>query len=368
MKEIKLWEIFSDKNQWLSATKIDAAHATETEEELEEVITRCPELLMEDLKLIGRQTDTGAGPLDLLGVDSDGRLVVFELKRGALTRDAVAQIIDYASDLAGLEQETLSKHISERSGKLGIEKIDDFFSWYQEQFAKDFSASQKPRMVLVGLGADDRTRRIVSFLADSDIDIYLITFHAFHRDGKTFLARQVEVAPPPVGGDTKEERAKKLRRKVNELGIEQYYYELADFFRNQLSAYEWPNPGGYSYYLTELTESGAPTNRVYLSLYIFEAHRGKVQIRIQPRAVDAASGLFEGFKEQLGDRIEMRPDGAAGMWVTSLQDWQRIEQHFQELCPAIVEGWKRKREERIIEEHRAAAENTAEEETEEELS
>ncbi|MBA7706315.1 hypothetical protein ES703_115167 [subsurface metagenome] len=38
-------------------------------------------------------------------------------------------------------------------------------------------------MLLIGLSDDDRARRMVSFLAGSDIDISLITFHAFEKIG-----------------------------------------------------------------------------------------------------------------------------------------------------------------------------------------
>ena len=61
-------------------------------------------MLMPGLKLVGRQTPTEGGPLDLLGVDEDGRLVVFELKREMLSREAVAQVIDYASYLDSHER------------------------------------------------------------------------------------------------------------------------------------------------------------------------------------------------------------------------------------------------------------------------
>ena len=124
MKKIKLWEITKSEKGESAVLPVEPVKRTETEEQLEEVITRSPELLMDELKLVGRQTETAGGPLDLLGVDADGRLVIFELKRGELTRDAVAQIVDYASDLAEQEPEDLSRHISERSGNLGIEKID----------------------------------------------------------------------------------------------------------------------------------------------------------------------------------------------------------------------------------------------------
>ena len=65
-------------------------------------------------------------------MDEDGRLVVFELKRGTLSRDAVAQIIDYASDLDAKTDIALAEHIAANSGVSGIERIEDFEEWYGE--------------------------------------------------------------------------------------------------------------------------------------------------------------------------------------------------------------------------------------------
>ena len=162
MKEIRLWEITVDGGSRPTVAQLKGIDQAETEELLEEVIVSRPDILLKGLKLVGRQTDTPGGPLDLLGVDGDGQLVVFELKRGTLTREAVAQIIDYGSFLAELDPEELAIHISERSGRLGIEKIDDFPIWYQEQFARSLSRPQRPRLVLVGLGTDEYARRMVS--------------------------------------------------------------------------------------------------------------------------------------------------------------------------------------------------------------
>jgi len=83
-----------------------------------------PDLLFEELTLVGRQVETAGGPLDLLGVDEEGQLVVFELNRGTLTRDAVAQVIDYASYLAELSPPALSEFITRASGKNGIAPIE----------------------------------------------------------------------------------------------------------------------------------------------------------------------------------------------------------------------------------------------------
>ena len=115
-------------------------------------------------------------------MDQDGKLVVFELKRGTLSREAVAQVIDYASYLEAMDLADLANHISESSGEHGIDAIDDFQEWY----GRGLESLKPLRMFLVGLGADDRTERMVSFLVNnSGMDISLLTFHGFAYDGKT---------------------------------------------------------------------------------------------------------------------------------------------------------------------------------------
>ncbi|MDE2763556.1 MAG: hypothetical protein OXQ94_18060 [Gemmatimonadota bacterium] len=66
----------------------------------------------------GRQTPTQAGWLDLLAFDKDGRLVVYELKRGQLIQDAVTQVLAYASDLDAMSTSQLAAHIADRSQPL----------------------------------------------------------------------------------------------------------------------------------------------------------------------------------------------------------------------------------------------------------
>ena len=109
MEEIEVWTV--DGSQ---VTRLAKSNRMESELLLEDVLVENPGLLLEDLILVGRQTPTEGGPLDLLGVDGDGRLVVFELKRGTLSREAVAQVIDYASYLDNLDLTDLAEHISEQ--------------------------------------------------------------------------------------------------------------------------------------------------------------------------------------------------------------------------------------------------------------
>lgn len=72
-------------------------------------------------------------PFDLLGVDPDGEIVLFELKRGTLTREAVAEILDYASDLLERDSNDFANLIESSSGRSGIDRIDDFAEWFSAE-------------------------------------------------------------------------------------------------------------------------------------------------------------------------------------------------------------------------------------------
>ena len=140
--DIGIWEI--DRASRVG-TQLGLAERVETEEMLEDVLVANPNMLMRGLRLVGRQLPVETGFVDLLGIDEDGRLVVFELKREKLTRDAVAQILDYCSYLEALPDSELATLIAERSGKRGINRIGDFEEWYASQVGD----SIKPvRMVL----------------------------------------------------------------------------------------------------------------------------------------------------------------------------------------------------------------------------
>ena len=115
-EELRLWSI-GDSGE---VEPLKPLQQMPTELELEELLVRNPEMLEPGLKLVGRQTPTQAGWLDLLAVDKDGRLVVYELKRGLLIQDAVTQVLAYASDLDAMNTSQLAAHIADRSGSHGI--------------------------------------------------------------------------------------------------------------------------------------------------------------------------------------------------------------------------------------------------------
>ena len=95
--EVALWRL-GDKPERVTYSTIDA------ESRLETVLTDDLTIIDPNLLLIGRQVATAYGKfIDLLALDSEGNLIVIELKRNRTPREVVAQLLDYGSWVRGLE-------------------------------------------------------------------------------------------------------------------------------------------------------------------------------------------------------------------------------------------------------------------------
>lgn len=102
---IGLWHITNNKLKLIGSSNV------ELEKNLEEWIEKDPSLIQEGLTIVSRQkTIEGVTP-DLLAVDSQGRIVVIEIKRDNIRRKTIAQAIDYASIIHYMDEEDLKKSI-----------------------------------------------------------------------------------------------------------------------------------------------------------------------------------------------------------------------------------------------------------------
>ena len=89
---MNLWKVDGDSLKEVEKQILDK------EERLENWIEKEPTILGLDLLIIGRQVTTeNRGRIDLLAMNSDGDVVIVELKRDKTPRDIVAQVLDYAS-------------------------------------------------------------------------------------------------------------------------------------------------------------------------------------------------------------------------------------------------------------------------------
>ncbi len=352
MEDIQIWSI--DGSQ---VSQLDSSSRMESELLLEETLVSNPGLLLEGMTLVGRQTPTQGGPLDLLGVDADGKLVVFELKRGTLSREAVAQVIDYASYLDGMGLADFTDHISKNSGAHGIDKIENFREWYDSQGFGELTSLKPLRMFLVGLGADERTERMVRFLAEnSDMDISLLTFHGFEYDGKMLLAKQVEVDANSAqvsssrrrgGYVSRAERRRQLDSRAREHGIQDLFDDLMGMFRkNWPDSREIPRVLGIYLRLRRRAESGRAGWRPYAR--VGPQDDGRMQIVFFPNAVELCRGEFGQPVEQVPFRTwpHGREEQALETPDTEIQflltadDWETHKEKLTTLVQAVYEAWQ----------------------------
>ena len=338
MDEVKIWALDGDSNVVPLASK----GQTDTESLLEETLVRNPDLLIPGLRLVGRQTPTDGGPLDLLGVDEDGRLVVFELKRGTLSRDAVAQIIDYASDLDNKTDAALAEHIAANSGVGGIDHIEDFEEWYGENTEGQSLDSLRPlRLFLIGLGADDRTERMVRFLAENTgMEISLLTFHGFTYDGKTFLAKQVEVEAATDPGPrrsyvSRAEKRERLAKRVEDSGMSETFGAAKDLFKEN-----WPRSS---------TSSGAYGLSITLQRLSYArigVWKGGVTIVFFPRAKALCLDEFrQPVKEIRHDtwpknREPVEDPDTEVQFKFTAEEWEEHKERLSALTTAVYEAWE----------------------------
>jgi len=163
------------------------------ESRLESWIESNPDVLGERFLIVGRQVRTRyGGILDLLAVDSEGRCVVLELKRGRTPREIVAQALDYVSWIAELSDEGI-REIAARSR--GVALHDAYRDRFPGARPPDrFNTDQ--RIIVVATDVDDATARIVQHLTRRyGIDINVVALSYFSVNGVDMLARTWVVDP-----------------------------------------------------------------------------------------------------------------------------------------------------------------------------
>ena len=343
---IGIWSMARSESGQEVATPLEELQSTETEQRLEDLLVASPDVLVKGFRLIGRQVQTAGGPLDLLGVDPDGRIILFELKRGTLTREAVAQILDYASDLIERDPRDFAKLIEGSSGHLGVDRIDDFAEWFSTEFPNMVETDlDSLRMVLVGLGVDERAKRIVNLLARSGIDIQLLTFQAFRRGSEVLFARQVETVEPITraasSGGTKQGNRRILEDWAREQEVRDLLIEVADFVNDRMPAYRWPNKTAFTFALNELTDEGRPTQRSYASVGVDEQQKGKVVFSLPTRAVEIAGPAVEAIVADVPEARLTTSSWTPFELSITLETWTAVKPQLDTLLASLVEAWEK---------------------------
>ena len=343
MTDIGIWKIDRESR---AGTKLGLAKRVETEEMLEDVLVANPNMLMRGLTLVGRQVSVPPGYVDLLGIDDEGRLTVFELKREKLTRKAVAQVLDYGSYLEDLSESELATLIVEESGKNGINEITDFDEWYASQW----EGSIKPvQMVLVGLGADANARRMVDYLAERGVDIGIVTFHGYAHGDAMLLARQVQTEDdPPSRSHSRVSNQKAVEQEVHRKADE---YEVAEVWQDAMKSLDYSvrsyyTKSGITYLQRTIILPDDVPVRASHSVTIDGP--GKIRITFYPGAVDLCHEPFEKLKNAIPFESEPPPNTfatrrAPNQWFCRLDEesWRNHRECLIDFVRAVEDAWRK---------------------------
>lgn len=177
---MELWEISSEKLLPLNKASLDL------EKRLENWIEKDISLIGIDALTIGRQVPTGyGGYIDLLAINSDGDLILIELKRRKTPRDIVAQCLDYGTWIYNLTFEDITDIYESYKGKPLEQKFAEYFDApVPEKINNDY------QIIIVAESVDDSTERIVQHLNEvHKVNINVVFFNMFLADGKELIGR-----------------------------------------------------------------------------------------------------------------------------------------------------------------------------------
>ena len=202
--EIRTWQIVNGKLESI-ITNLKNEGRTEPYD-LEPWIESNPEILGPDIAIIGRQTLTKSGPIDLLGMDKIGNLVIVEIKRDKLPREALTQAIDYASDAAEWNVEKLGEICSSYSGKNLEETITEYFPDIDIE-SLNINATQ--RIILVGFSVESALERMIEWLSDNfGVNINAVVLNYVKTKSGDELLTKTSI----ISEELEQERVKKQKK------------------------------------------------------------------------------------------------------------------------------------------------------------
>lgn len=271
---------------------------------IEEWIAEYPQILGEELLTVTTEYakfDKTSNRLDVLAVDSNGKLVIIEIKRDVADKFVDLQAIHYAAYCSTLNKDEIInimldyKYNSREAAESRLDEmimVDDF---------SDFD--NQPRIMLVANDFREETLAAVLWLRDSGIDITCVKLEPYEI-GENIVVNSEIIIPLPEAKDYMIKVEKKKQIKPELSALQRRFYE---FWSKVLNDFKDKMPGvtdrepriynilnmltGYGNVHFEWLIVGRPMNELQVALH-FE--RGKKEENLK---------LLEYFKK-FNNKIE----------------------------------------------------------------
>ncbi len=216
-QDMKIWTISNQD----TLTEIGKSELEE-EDRLEAWLEKDISMLSDDLLVIGRQVMTAyKKKIDLLCIDSNGDIVIVELKRQKTPREVTAQTIDYASWVKDLSHEDIIDIANDYLKEKKSCTLDAAFTEAFDKKSLPESLNEQHRMLVVASEIDSSTERIIKYLTDEPyrVPINVATFQYFKdTQGKEHLSRVFLIDPSTAQSTTKSSSKRKSNLTYEQLG------------------------------------------------------------------------------------------------------------------------------------------------------
>lgn len=210
----------------------------ELEEHLEDWLENSPRALTQHpLLWIGRQIGASIGEssiiLDLLGVDAEGNLVVVELKKDEAPREALAQLLEYATWADGLSDariREIAKKYFETRGVFQGKTFEDAFTEVFDMLETDElpPLNQSLRLFIVAEQMPARIIDVCRFLQTSHgMDLNCIDVSTFQTEvGEMLVSMETKVGGEDVvTSKVQKQRASQSSRWSEDKPVKQVLFE-----------------------------------------------------------------------------------------------------------------------------------------------
>ena len=196
-----LWKITDGGPKAVAEAKFRKENLLESD--LEDWVVSNPQILGEELLVIGRQVliPDIKDRLDVLAVDTAGNTVIIELKRGKLKDPVDIQAMRYASYVSRWRFEDFERQARNFMGKTG--DADFNFNETYEEFCQEAGVDETPelntdqRIIVVGSGVRERLGSVALWLREHRVDIKVIEVRAY-KEGGDLLIEPTVIVPLPV--------------------------------------------------------------------------------------------------------------------------------------------------------------------------
>ncbi len=167
------------------------------EEQLEDWVASRPDMLGEQLLIIGRQVqlDEGQDRIDLLAIDQVGNLVVIELKRDLIGGSADLQALRYAALVSRWTHDDVRRH-AEGYWRSGGETRGTFAQEVEKLCGDEYEINGRQRIILVGRDIKPRLGTMALWLRNQGVDV-TVAGVTLMRDDDRFYAQPQIVIPVP---------------------------------------------------------------------------------------------------------------------------------------------------------------------------